>query len=367
MSILLESAKDFILQEDLEWIANSESIEWSLFENRSVLITGATGLIGSQLVKALACRNRLHLSNIQIFASIRNLKKAKKIYGEFFEGNNLIRQNLKFVTCDISDRIDFEAPVDFIIHTASATASKEFVTHPVEVIQTTLNGTKNILELAKSNHSKGVVYLSSMEAFGVVLPSTQRATEKDLGQIDLTNPRSCYPEGKRMAECICAAYASEYQVPVKIARLSQTFGSGITYSESRVFAQFAKAAIEGHDIVLHTKGLSWGNYCYTRDTVLALLMLLTKGNAGEAYTISNEDSNVRIKDMAQMVADKIASGKIKVVFDIPESPLTYGYAPDTELHLSSAKMQALGWKPSISLEETYRRMIQSMLSTKEDR
>ena len=190
-------------------------------------------------------------------------------------------------------------------------------------------------------------------------------TEKELGLIDLENPRSCYPEGKRMAECLCTAYASEYKVPVKVARLSQTFGAGITYNENRVFAQFAKAAIEGHDIVLHTKGLSFGNYCYTRDTITALLILLVKGNRGEAYTVANEDSNIRIKDMAKMVAEKIAGGKINVVFDIPESALTYGYAPDTELHLSSAKMQALGWKPTVSLEETYRRMMKSMMSTKD--
>ena len=357
---MLESSKDPILQEDLELVAKSKSIPWDALENRSILITGATGLIGSQIIKALVCRNRLFNSGIKILACVRDAEKAKRIYADIVG-----RPELVFVTGDVTKQFQVEERVDYIIHTASTTASKEFVTKPVEVIRTTLEGTQNILELAKQNESKGVVYLSSMEAFGVVPPSEKRATEKDLGSIDLANPRSCYPEGKRMAECICTAYATEYGVPVKVARLSQTFGAGITYTETRVFAQFAKAALEGHDIVLHTKGLSWGNYCYTRDTVTALLILLVKGNPGEAYTISNEASNVRIKDMAQMVASKIANDKIKVVFDIPESALTYGYAPDTELHLSSAKMQALGWQPTVSLEETYRRMMQSMLNTKE--
>lgn len=357
---MIECKNDPILQEDLEFVANSASIPWESLENCSILVTGATGLVGSQLIKSLACRNRLFHSNIKIIACVRNLEKAKKIYADIAD-----RKELEFVVGDIAHAIDTESKVDYIIHTASATASKEFVTKPVEVIHTTLNGTRNVLELALRKKSKGVVYLSSMEAFGVVPPSDKKATEKDLGLIDLSNPRSCYPEGKRMAECLCTAYASEYGVPVKVARLSQTFGAGITYTENRVFAQFAKAAIEGHDIVLHTKGLSWGNYCYTRDTVTALLMLLSKGNQGEAYTISNEASNVRIKDMAEMVVTRIAGGKIKVVFDIPESALTYGYAPDTELHLSSAKMQALGWKPTVSLEETYRRMMQSMLSSKD--
>ena len=357
---MIESMNDPILQEDLEIIAGSGSIPWSSIENQTILVTGATGLVGSQLVKALACRNRLFNSSIKILACVRNIDKAKKIYADTTN-----HKELQFVTGDVAKALEVEGSVDFIIHTASATASKEFVEKPVEVIRTTLDGTQNILELARLKKSKGVVYLSSMEAFGVVPASDKKASEKDLGSIDLTNPRSCYPEGKRMAECICTAYAKEYGIPVKVARLSQTFGAGITYTENRVFAQFAKAAIEGHDIVLHTKGLSWGNYCYTRDTVIAILTLLVKGVAGEAYTVANEDSNVRIKDMAQMVASRIAQDKIKVIFDIPESALTYGYAPDTELHLSSAKMQALGWKPTVNLEETYRRMMQSMLNTKE--
>ena len=370
---MLESVRDMVLQEDLEIIANAKELQWSALEGNTILITGATGLVGSQLVKAIACRNRLFHSNINVLACIRNTEKAKIIYADLYDGG-LLRENIEFVVGDISSPNFTEnffkdengsRIVDFIIHTASTTASKEFVTCPVEVIKTTLDGTQNILEIARKCNSRGVVYLSSMEAFGVMPPSEKRATENELGYVDLTSPRSCYPEGKRMAECICSAYAKEYNVPVKVARLSQTFGSGITYTENRVFAQFAKAAIEGHDIVLHTKGLSWGNYCYTRDTITAILMLLVKGNAGEAYTIANEETNVRIKDMAQLVAYKIAGGKIKVVFDIPESALTYGYAPDTELHLSSRKMQALGWKPTVSLEETYRRMMKSMLSSRE--
>lgn len=354
-----ECSKDLILQEDLELIAHSKKIPWHFFENNTFFITGATGLIGSQLIKALVCRNRLYNSNIKILANIRNIEKANLIFSEI-----LGRPELQFIIGDVTDGFTYSKNVDFIIHTANVTTSREFVTHPVEVIQTTLLGTQRILEFAKEKKTKSIVYLSSMEVFGVVPPSHTKATENDLGFINISNPRSCYPESKRMAECLCTAYAKEYNLPVKIARLSQTFGSGITYSENRIFAQFAKSVIENKNIVLHTKGLSWGNYCYTRDTIEGLFILLAKGNSGEAYTIANENSNIRIKDMAQMVVDKISKGKIKILFDIPESDLTYGYAPDTELHLSSAKMQALGWEPTVSLEESYTRMIKSMLSSK---
>lgn len=354
-----EAGNDVTLQEDLEFIANAV-LPWKKLNGKAILITGATGLIGSQIVKALACRNRMAQERIHIIAGIRDKEKAAKVFHDI-----LNRKEITFINTDASQPVEIESPIDYIIHTASITASKEFVTHPVEVISTAIDGMRHILDLAKAKHVQGVVYLSSMEAFGVIAGKTGKSSENDLGYIALNNPRSCYPESKRMAECLCSAYASEYSIPVKIARLSQTFGAGILYSENRVFAQFAKSAIEQKDIVLHTRGLSWGNYCYTSDTILAILTLLFKGEEGETYTITNEESNVRIKDMAQLVADKIAGGKIKVIFDIPESNLTFGYAPDTELHLSSAKMRALGWHAEISLEESYRRLIKSMLCSKD--
>ena len=153
---------------------------------------------------------------------------------------------------------------------------------------------------------------------------------------------------------------AEYNVPVKIARLAQTFGAGILPGENRVFAQFARSAMNGEDIVLHTKGLSEGNYCYTRDAIKGILLLLVRGNKGEAYTVANSKSNMRIRDMAEMVAKEIAGGKIKVIFDIPKDNLTYGYAPDVKMKLNSDKLQALGWKAEVDMFEAYTRMIESM-------
>ena len=122
--------------------------------------------------------------------------------------------------------------------------------------------------------------------------------------------------------------------------------------------------MNNEDIVLHTEGKSVGNYTYTRDTVIALLILLTKGELGEAYTVANEESNSTIRNMALMVANEIAGGKIKVIFDIPEDAKTYGYAPDANMKLSSQKMQSLGWKPVIGLKESYLRMMKSMENTR---
>ncbi|MBE5934331.1 MAG: NAD-dependent epimerase/dehydratase family protein [Lachnospiraceae bacterium] len=355
---MIESPKDSVLQEDLEIIANS-NIPLEDIKGKTILVTGATGLIGSQVVKALLCCNRIKDANITIVSVVRSKEKVDNVFGELAND-----PNMKFVYGDITEKLNVDMDIDYIIHGACNTTSKFFVTKPVETIQITLKGMENMLDLAREKKVKGMVYMSSMEAFGLTDPHLERVSENDLGYIDILNIRSCYSEGKRMCECMCACYASEYEVPVKIARLSQTFGAGISYSENRVFAQFAKSAMNKEDIVLHTEGKSVGNYTYTRDTVIALLILLTKGAVGEAYTVANEESNSTIKDMALMVANEIANGEIKVIFDIPEDAKTYGYAPDANMKLSSQKMQSLGWKPEIGLKDSYLRMMKSMENTR---
>ncbi|MCR5793707.1 MAG: NAD-dependent epimerase/dehydratase family protein [Lachnospiraceae bacterium] len=349
----LEGGKDKVLQEDLDNLAKG-GFPWKEFRNATFLITGATGLVGSMLVRALLCANRTNELDMRILAMVRSTEKAKNVFGELTQ-----RSELEFVNKDLlSGRLDIPNDVDYIVHTASVTASKMMVTQPVETIETAVFGTKAILDLAKEKKSKGVVYVSSMEVYGSPDAAHHEMKEDDLGFVDLFNVRSCYPEGKRICECMCTAYASEYEVPVVTARLAQTFGAGVPVTENRVFAQFAKSALNGNDIVMHTTGESEGNYCYTADVVNGILLLLLKGEKGQAYNVSNEAAHSTIRDMAAMVADKLADGRIQVVYDIPESN-TYGYAPPVKMHLNSSKLQALGWKPRYDLEGMYRRMIES--------
>lgn len=334
------------LNEDLEYIANYD-LPYEKLRGRTVLVTGATGLIGVSLVRAL-----LAIGGINVVALVRNEKKAIAIY------DNAIGASLKLLVADILKPIHIQDTVDYIFHCASVTASKMMVEQPVETLLTSIEGTRNILELAKEKTCKSVVYVSSMEVYGSFQESKE-VVEDDLGYIDLLKVRSNYPESKRLCENMCVAYYSEYNVPVKIARLAQTFGAGILPGENRVFAQFARSAIHERNIVLHTKGQSEGNYCYTRDCVTGLLTILLKGTNAEAYNVVNPETHTTIAEMANMVAKKIANGKIKVVFDIPKDNV-FGYAADTKMALNSDKLQALGWKPEIGLEEAYRRMIKGM-------
>ncbi|MBO4242143.1 MAG: NAD(P)-dependent oxidoreductase, partial [Clostridiales bacterium] len=322
----------------------------SLFGS-TVLVTGDTGLVGMSIVKTLIYLNENSSADIKILIAVRNLEKAKGIFGDDMESKGVTA-----LIGDITDEISYEGTIDYIIHCASVTTSKYMVTNPVETIHISYEGTRQVMELARRCDVKSVVYVSSMEVYGSTKEEDNPITEEKLGYINVHNVRSSYSEGKRICELLCESYFSEFGVPVKMARLAQTFGAGVPSTDTRVFAQFARCLINGEDIVLHTKGGSVGNYCYTADVVEGILTLLTKGESGQSYNIVNENTSMMIREVASLVADDLGEGKISVVFDIPTDN-KYGYPPETKMRLSGQKMRDLGWAPRYDLPEMFRRLI----------
>ncbi len=338
-----------ILEED--FLSIKESFDFSLLKKSSVFVTGATGLLGSQILLFLDFLNRTENYSMKLFGLIRNVDKAKKVFGKSFG-------NITLITGDVLKLPEMPQQIDYIIHGASVTSSLDFVSKPVETIDTALNGTLNILRFARSKNVKSMVYLSSMEVFGITPPEKTSVSENDYGYIDILNCRSSYSESKRLCECLCHSFSKEFSVPVKIARLSQTFGAGIDYNDTRVTAQFARSIIEGHDIVLKTLGTTKRPVIYTSDAVSGILTILQKGVGGQAYTIANEETFYTIRETAEMIVSKIADNKIKLVFDIKDTPSEY--APNLNLNLDTTLLRSLGWYPKVGLEEAYRRMIKSM-------
>jgi len=331
-------------------VVSDNNIPWNELKDKTVLVTGATGVIGGILVRALFAANMESGLNMHIIGCGRNRGKGeilvKELNLEFLEGDIGNPEMLKKISTGI----------DFIVHCASITKSADMVSRPVEVIMTAANGTKNMLDLAKETACKGFVFLSSMEIYGGI--SKAEVCESDLGYLDLSNPRSSYPESKRFCEAMCVAYSKQYGIPVKIARLARTFGAGVSNDEDdmRVASQFIRRAIAGQDIELHTEGRSIANCCDTSDAVRGILTILLKGESGEAYTVANPLAGVTIKEMAEIVANDVCGGKIKVVVNIPEDIKKRGYAPDVGYRLNIEKIEKLGWKPQYNISEMYKRM-----------
>lgn len=335
-----------IWQEDIEFLINDEIFD--SYENSTFLITGATGFIGSWLVLALLCANRIKGLNNKVVAFVRNEEKAKKIF------KNVINDsNFELVVQDVCEQIICKNKVDYIIHCANITTSKMMIENPMEVVNTTLIGTKNILDFAKDNNIKNILYLSSLEIYGAHKDKKEDIKEDDYGELDSKLVRNCYPISKKMAENICAIYSFKYDLNIKIARLTQTFGSGISLNDNRVFAQFAKSIIKNNEIILKTDGLSYKNYCYITDTISALLYIIQKGQKGEIYNVANYNSAITIKDLALKLIEKYKKSSLS--FDIDEkSP----YLNNVYLKLNSEKLENLGWNPKISLDEMFDKLIE---------
>ena len=313
------------------------------------LITGATGYVGSMLIKELYKLSKENSVPVEITAIVRDRERAGRI----------LPPEVRLVMADVTDANAMECiegAFEYIIHCAAITASAYMISNPVETADGIVLGTKNVLELARRQQVKSMVYISSMEVYGNVPDIGRPRREEELGEIRLDNVRSCYPLGKRMAEHYCHIYAQEYGVPVKIARLAQTFGRGVRVGDNRVYMQFAHSVVEKKDILLKTEGLSMGNYCAIEEAVEAILMILQKGADGEAYNVVNEASTMCIRDMAYLVAGQVAGGSITVRAE-PESTEKTGYAPDTELRLSGEKLRALGWESVKGLVEMYQDVV----------
>ena len=310
------------------------------------IVTGSTGLIGAALVRTLAARGD------HVVAAARNVEKAKRLFAGL--------KGIDVVEWDVTrpfdkSRLSLPSPSGAcLIHAAAETASRGFVESPVETIATIVDGTRNVLELARTARLGKVVFLSTMEVYGA--PTSDPVAEGDFGVLDPAAVRSSYPEEKRLAENLCAAYAKEFGVDVTIARLTQTFGPGVVRGDTRVFAQFAEAVLEKRDIVLHTEGRTARCYCYIDDAVSAILTLAAKGAPGEAYNVANPATFCTIREMADMLA--AAHPPTRVVVDLAGAA-GRGYAPEFRMRLSTAKLEALGWKPRTGLLDAYDNLIAS--------
>lgn len=335
-----------IQREDIQDFVSSFPLR-ELLHNRTILITGATGLIGSNLVHCLLALD----CKIKVVAPIRDLKKAVRIFSQ----NEL--ENIRLIECDIvSYNYDALCDIDFIIHCAAPTASKYFIEHPVETFDVIYSGTKVLLNYARKRQIKGFVYLSSLEVYGEIYDDSKPVCEDSQGYLDIMAVRSSYPMAKRAAENLCCLYAAEYGVPVMVARLTQTTGAGIALDDNRVIAQFARLATYGNDIVLHTTGESARPYCYTTDAISAILYILFKGQKGNVYNVANENTYISARDMAEFVRVNF-NPSIKVRVELKND---MGYAPVTKLNLSTEKLKGLGWLPRYGLYEIFDRLIKSL-------
>ena len=327
------------ISRDIQSVIRNRDL-FGYFSNSTIFITGATGFIGSMLIKTLVSADEKLGLHLKIKGQIRNHEKAINVFGNMID-------KIELVTTD-------DVETDYIIHTVSPTTSKYFMEHPVETIKASVESTISILDIAKKQQAS-VVYLSSMEQYGIPYNAGEKMSEDKIGVINHLNIRSSYSEAKRLCECLCVSYVEEYGVDVKIARLAQTVGAGVNLIDNRMPMQFAKAAANQQDIILHTDGNSISNYVYLTDAIVGILTILKKGEKGQAYNVCNDKESRCVREIAELVCHEVANNKIDFRIELKDN---MGYAPNVAMYLDSGKLRRLGWCAEVSMVEGYKRLIE---------
>jgi nucleoside-diphosphate-sugar epimerase len=344
-----------IVEEDLAQITAAD-LPWSDLNGAAVLITGANGFIAAYLVETLLYLNEQRRTErpITVFALVRNEAKARSRFSAY-EG----REDLQFIVQDVSDPLQIDRALDYIVHAASQASPKYYAPDPTGTFKPNVLGTYHLLEHARRYSTRGFLFISSGEVYGQFEPTPSAPIAEDrYGTLDPLALRSCYAEGKRAGETMCKAWSHQHGVPTRIARLGHTFGPGMDLNDGRVFADFVADIVRGENIVLKSDGTALRLFCYLADAVVGLFSVLLKGGDAEAYNVMNDEGGIRIGDLATTLCNLFPEAGLRVIREVPEVTVQ-AKVWNTGFPVSMKKLRSLGWRPSTSVQHGFRRTILS--------
>lgn len=329
----------------------SRDIPFEKLNNKTVMITGANGMLAYCFTLALMHLNIEKGYNIKVVALVRNVQKAKKKFEGFLSDGRFV-----LLGQDICTPIDYYGDVNYIFH-AAGNASPYFIKNdPVGIIAANTQGTVNVLEFARNKSIENIVFASTREVYGKV-DGVEFISEDDMGVFDPLDARSCYPESKRMAETIFRSYNIQYGVPFTVTRIAHSYGPGmIIGNDGRVMADFISDTVAGRNIILKSDGLAERAFCYVTDAVAGIFLVMLKGEIGEAYNIANETEPMAIRNVAIMLSELFPEKGINVAYKHTDDSSYCKYA---RVGLSTAKIEALGWQPKIKLIDGLRKTVLS--------
>ncbi|MBR3884896.1 MAG: NAD-dependent epimerase/dehydratase family protein [Clostridia bacterium] len=321
--------------QDIKDVCNL-NLPWEKIEGKSFFITGATGLLGSFLVDVLVEKGCV------VYALGRSAERAKNRFSKIWD-------KIKFIPYDINNPINFDEneKVDYVIHLASNTHPVAYSTDPIGTITTNIIGLKNILDFSAEHNVERCVFASSNEIYGENRGDVELFDENYCGYINCNTLRAGYNESKRCGEALCQAYIKQKDLDVVISRFTRSYGPTILDSDTKALSQFMKNGLNGEDIILKSEGNQYFSYTYIVDAISGFLTIILLGEKGEAYNIADEKSDIRLKDLAKIVAD---CSNTKVIFDLPNETERQGFSKATKARLDGSKLKALGWEMKYDME-----------------
>lgn len=329
--------------EDVNYIANLD-LPWNKLKDKTIMISGATGLIGSVFIDVIMQKNKEGL-NCKIYALGRSEERMRNRFEYCFES-----PLFEFIEYDVKKRLQVcgVGTVDYILHLASNTHPMQYSTDPIGTITTNIIGVQNLLDFAVEHNTSRFAFASSNEIYGENRGDVEKFDEKYCGYIDCNTMRAGYPESKRCGEALCQAYKAQKGLDIVVPRLTRTYGPTLLKTDTKALSQFLHKGMAGEDIVLKSEGTQYYSYLYVIDSVSGLLTVLLKGENGEAYNIADEQSDIMLKDLAKIIANYANK---KVIFEIPDVIESAGYSKATKARLNSSKLNDLGWKAKYDINE----------------
>lgn len=328
-------------------------IDWECFRNKTVLVTGATGRLGMYIVEALNKADIDWNLNLTMIALARSGQKLQEVFGE-----SLKLPNMHTLVQDIEEPVRWSGKIHYIFHTAGAASPRDFTDWPVDTLWGHVQGTRNVLELAREKKTEKVLYVSTVEVYGE-WRSEEGIKEEDTGPMRCDQARACYPEAKRLCETMLASYEAQYKIPYVGVRLCHTFGPGISLHDGRAFAEFIRNVVEGRDIVLHSDGSAARTYTYVADAIGAMLLAFTKGKE-HYYNIANLDNLITIRDLAELIAGMDPKGNVSVQF-AAQGQHNLKYLPFKLGIMNVDRITRLGWRPRVGTQDAFRYTLESFL------
>ena len=347
-----------LYREDVRLIAESD-LPWDKLKGRSILLSGATGLLGSFLADVILRKNETDGLNCKIYALTRNEREFRNRFLQYAD-----QPLLKHILQDVSKTFELDGfgDVDFVIHFASNTHPVQYATDPVGTITANIIGLKSMLDFAAEHHALRFAFASSNEIYGENRGDTEFFDEDYCGYINSNTLRAGYTESKRCGEALCQAYKVQNGLDVVIPRFTRSYGPTMLMSDSKAISQFIKRAVMDEDIVLKSLGTQYYSYQYMADSISGFLTVLLCGSNGEAYNIAERHSDIRLKDLAEMIAE-IRGNRVR--YEIPDALEASGYSAATKARLDGSKLASLGWTPKYDIRSGVERTVSILLEMKE--
>lgn len=338
-------------KEEISYWANREAL-LSTLNGKSILMSGATGMVGKCLIDMLMEYNMQNGGDIHVIALSRNEERAKERFSDYWN-----REDFQYMSCDVNQPIPECGTADYLIHAASNTHPLQYSQDAIGTIASNVIGTTNLLNYAVTHGTKRFCFLSSVEIYGENRGDTEKFDEAYLGYIDCNTVRAGYPESKRLGEALCNAYGQTYGLDFVISRLSRVYGPTMLLTDSKAIAQFIKKAAAGEDIILKSEGNQKYSYTYVTDAAGAVLYTLLCGENGVAYNAADELSDITLKEMAGYLAEITDS---QVIFQLPEETERRGYSATTKGMLDASRLRRLGWEARVHIQEGLRDTVESL-------